>query len=524
MKLIRIGWMAGLGMSLGAFAAGAGITTHPLTQAASRQTAAAGAGRIVRINLHAPTRPFPHYWERMFGSGRAILALRQSYRRDLTAVHRATGFGYIRFHGIFDRGVGLYHLAPDGRPIYNWTYVDQIYDGLLKRGVRPYVELSFMPRQLAANPTRQGFWYHPFIAPPKSYRQWGSLIRHFARHLVERYGLAEVSRWYFEVWNEPNIGFWAGVPKQASYFRLYDAAARAIKSVSPELRVGGPATAQAAWVGRFIAHCVRHQVPVDFVSTHVYGNDTPKVIGATHPVSRQVLVALAVAKVYREVKASARPDLPIIFSEYNASYSNEVSVTDSPFMGPWLANTIRLCAGKTKIMSYWAFSDVFEEQGVKHTPFYGGFGLMAEGHIPKAAFNAFRLLHELGTRRLPVASDAALATLDADGNAAIAVWNYAPARGGGAPRRFELRFPGLQHARRAYIQVLDATHGNALAAWRAMGSPAFPTRAQTRSLRRAARLGVPRLAGVAPEHPSLKLSLPPYGLALIRLRNGRARR
>ncbi len=478
---------------------------------------APAARTLLRINLNAPTRPFPHFWERMFGSGRAILALRASYRRDLAAVRRATGFRYIRFHGIFDRGVGIVHLAPNGQAVYNWSYLDQIYDGLLAQGVRPYVELSFMPRQLAANPARQGFWYHPFIAPPKSYTQWSALIRHFARHLIARYGLAEVSRWYFEVWNEPNIGFWAGVPKQATYFQLYDATARALKSVSPRLRVGGPSTAQAAWVPAFIAHCAKNHVPLDFVSTHVYGNDSPRVIGAHHAVSRRVLVALAVAKVYRQVKASPRPHLPIIFSEYNASYSNQVPVTDSPYMGPWLANTIRLCAGKVSIMSYWAFSDVFEEGGVIHTPFYGGFGLLAEDHIPKPAFNAFRLLHELGTRRLPLASDAALATLDAAGNAALALWNYAPVAGGGAPRRFTLAFSGLGRGRRVYIQVLDPRHGNALAAWRAMGSPAFPSRRQVRALRRAARLPQPRLAYVSPAHPRLRLTLAPYALALVRL-------
>ena len=134
------------------------------------------------------------------------------------------------------------------------------------------------------------------------------------------------------------------------------------------------------------------------------------------------------------MKASAKPDLPLIFSEYNASYKNEVDVTDSAFMGPWLANTIRQCDGLTDMMSYWAFSDVFEEQGVVKRPFYGGYGLMAAGNIPKAAYNDFKLLHELGAQRISVNSDSALATRRADGSLAIAVWNYAPPGSGGDPK------------------------------------------------------------------------------------------
>ncbi len=484
------------------------------------QTAPANQARpvaVITVHARAAGQPFPHFWERMFGSGHAILALRQSYRRDLTAVHRITGFRYIRFHGIFDRQVGVFHLNAQGRPVYNWTNVDQIYDGLLRHGIRPYVELSFMPREMAATPLRQGFFYHPYVAPPKHWALWAGLIRHFARHLIARYGLAEVSRWYFEVWNEPNLGFWKGVPKQATYFHLYDVTARALKSVSPLLRVGGPATAQAAWVGQFLRHCKRHHVPVDFVSTHVYGNDTPKVLHRTTRVPRRAMVGLAVDKVYNEVLHSPWPHMPIIFSEYNASYKNQVAVTDSPYMGPWLANTIRECAGKVKIMSYWAFSDVFVEQGVAHTPFYGGFGLIATGHIPKPAYNAFALLHHLGTRRLPSSSHSALVTRTADGALAIALWNYAPVHGPGRPRSFELRFRGLRRAHAAYIQTVDPRHGNALAAWRAMDSPAFPTRAQQQALRQAAKLPPPQVRRLTPGHEQLRLTLRPYSLTLVRV-------
>src|SRR5579862_2229306 len=168
---------------------------------------------IVDANAHA--RPFPHFWEQSFGSGRAILALRESYLNDLREVKKATDFRYVRFHNILHDEVGIYDEDPDGHAVYNFSYVDQIYDALLNNGVRPFVEISFMPKKLAARQDVHPFWYHPIVAPPKDYKKWDDLIRVFARHLIDRYGPDEVTQWYFEVWNEPNIDFWTGVPKEA---------------------------------------------------------------------------------------------------------------------------------------------------------------------------------------------------------------------------------------------------------------------------------------------------------------------
>ena len=151
----------------------------------------------------------------MFGSGRAILSLRDSYRRDLREVKQITGFEYVRFHAIFHDEVGVYDQDASGKPIYNFSYVDQIYDGLLENGVRPFVELSFMPEKLAAQRTYQSFWYKPIVSPPQDYEKWSDLISQFAQHLIDRYGIDEVSQWYFEVWNEPNLDFWAGDPEGA---------------------------------------------------------------------------------------------------------------------------------------------------------------------------------------------------------------------------------------------------------------------------------------------------------------------
>ena len=479
--------------------------------------APADASGTIVVDAQAPARAFPHYWERMFGSGRAILLLRDSYRRDLRAVKQVTGFEYVRFHAIFHDEVGVYDEDSAGKPVYNFSYVDQIYDGLLDNGIRPFVELSFMPKKLAATPSIFPFWYQPYNAPPRDWDRWGDLVDAFTRHLVARYGADEVARWYFEVWNEPNIGFWAGEPKEATYYHLYDVTVRAIKRVDPRFRVGGPSTAQAAWVDRFIEHCVRENVPVDFASTHVYANDTSQdVFGTSEKIPRDQMVYRAVKKVHDQIKASARPDLPLIFSEYNASYMNEQSVTDSAFMGPWLAHTIAQCDGLTDMMSYWTFSDVFEEGGVVKRPFYGGFGLMAAGNIPKASFNAFTLLHGLGDRRLALDSDVALATRTSDGRLAIAVWNYAPPGDAGSPRQVTLSLRGLEATwHHLHIRVLDRDHGSPLGAWQAMGSPDFPSRQQQRQLRDAAQLPDPDVRTLTAGTASVTLTLPGQSLALV---------
>ena len=479
----------------------------------------------IQIDTRAAGTAFPHFWEQSFGSGRAILALRSSYRDDLRELKKVADFRYVRFHAIFHDEIGLYEVDAAGNPVYNFSYIDQIYDGLLAEGVRPFVELSFMPEKMTSDPKNIfGFWYKPNIAPPKSYAQWDAMLDAFARHLIERYGLDEVAQWYFEVWNEPNIGFWGGEPHQSTYYELYDHSARTLKGVSARLRVGGPATAQAAWSGDFIEHCQKNGVPMDFVSTHVYANDTSQdVFHNDTPVPRDQMVCRAVAKVSDEIKASSMPKLPLIWSEFNASYANEPNITDSIYMGPWLATTISQCDGMTEAMSYWSFSDVFEEQGVVKTPFYGGFGLVAEDDIPKPAYNAFALLHHLGETRLAADSDSALVTRRQDGTLVIALWNYAPPDGTGehyvkpgvqaAPKVFKLNLRGLTGPAHAKLWRVDQDHGNVVQTFDAMGRPPYPSRAQIAKLRAAAKLAAPET--LALHNGRLRLSVPAHGLAVF---------
>ena len=471
---------------------------------------------VVVVDATAPAHPFPHFWEQMFGSGRAILSLRESYRRDLREVKQVTDFRYVRFHAILQDEVGVYNEDSEGKPVYNFSYVDQIYDGLLANGVRPFVEISFMPNKLAAREIYQAFWYHPNVSPPKSWAAWDGLMTAFARHLVERYGIAEVSQWYFEVWNEPNLDFWGGEPRQATYWELYDHTARALKAVSPRLRVGGPATAQAAWVDAFIKHCHDENVPVDFVSTHVYGNDRSEDVFGTHEkISREHMVCRAVSKVHEQIRVSSMPELPLIWSEFNAAYDNETNVTDAAYMGPWMAGTISQCDGMTQMMSYWTFSDVFEEQGVVKKPFYGGFGLIAAGGIPKPSYNAFKLLHDLGDRRIELKSDSAVLTRKNDGTLVLAVWNYAAPGENGPAKTVTLQFKDFDPTQ-ASVSIVDPADGDSQTAYEKMGAPRYPTQDQIRELRKAAELAPPSIRHVSGHQ--LILTIPSHGLDVIELK------
>jgi len=470
------------------------------------------------VDASAPAQPFPHFWEHMFGSGRAVLSLRENYREDLRAVRQVTAVSYVRFHGLLNDEMGVYTVGAHGESIFNFSYVDQAYDGLLANGVRPIVELSFMPPKLAAREIHHSFWYRPITSPPKDYARWDALITALARHLIERYGIEEVSQWYFEVWNEPNLDFWAGEPKQATYWTLYDHTARSLKAVSTQLRVGGPATAQAAWVPAFLRHCSENHVPVDFVSTHVYGDDKAKdVFGTTERLTRRQMVCRAVQKVHTEIKASPLPSMPLIWTEFNASWSNHPEVTDAPFMGPWLAETIRQCDGFVQEMSYWTFSDVFEEQGVVKTPFYGGFGLIAAGGIPKPAFNAFALLHGLGEQRLANTAAGTLVTRRSDGTLVLALWNYAEARQQSPERKVTLRF-SHSNARNVSVQSIDDEHGNVRPAYERMGAPRYPTQRELAQLREAA--AAPAAVMRPLQSGELELEIPSDGLVLVTVAAG----
>lgn len=473
------------------------------------------AQQIVEIDAQAPAAPFPHYWDQMFGSGRAVLSLRESYRDDLRAVKQVADFRYVRFHAIFHDELGVYSEDEHGNPVYSFPYVDQIYDGLLKNGVRPFVEISFMPRKLAFNPDAlHPFWYKPNVSPPKRMDAWDDLITHFAQHLVDRYGIDEVASWYFEVWNEPNIDFWNGIPRQRSYFDLYAHTARAVKAVSPRLRVGGPATAASAWIGEFLKFAADNRVPVDFVSTHAYADDTVQDLFANDaPVPMDERVCRAAAKVRNQIKASALPNLPLFMTEWNVQGNG--GSRDTTFVGAALANTVRQCDGIVNLMSYWTFSDVFEEGGPISKPFIGGFGLRAKGGINKPSYYAFGLLHQLGEQRLANAANNVIVTRGEHGELEVAAWNLVDPGEQGSQKTIEFVFRHAAATAQATVQMIDDDHGNVLKAYAAMGKPLDPTPGEVEKLN--AQSALPSPAQLKLAAGKLEIHLAPNSLVLIKV-------
>jgi xylan 1,4-beta-xylosidase len=476
------------------------------------------AQETIEIDAQAPATPFPHFWEQMFGSGRANLSLRESYREDMRAVKKVADFRYVRFHAIFHDENGVYNEDEHGNPVYNFSYVDQIYDGLLKNGVRPFVEISFMPKKLAFNPDAlHPFWYKQNVSPPKSMERWDDLMKHFAQHLVDRYGVDEVAQWYFEVWNEPNIDFWNGVPQQKSYFDLYAHTARTLKAVNSRLRAGGPSTAAAHWISEFLKFTAENQVPVDFVSTHGYADDTVEdLFGTKEEIAMDDRVCRAVAKVRGEIKASSMPNLPLFWTEWNVQGMKESR--DTIFVGPALANTVRECDGLSEMMSFWTFSDVFEEGGPIPKPFIGMFGLRAKGGINKPSYYAWGLMHGLGNNRIGNDAKDAIVTKTADGGLAIVVWNLVDPDQQGSSRRVTLSFAHVAPTARATVERIDEEHGNVLKHYAAMGSPLDPTEAQVDQLNRETALPAPE--EVKLNAGKLELSLTPNALVLVKVAKG----
>jgi xylan 1,4-beta-xylosidase len=503
-------------MKLLRFAVMAFFIAMSIVASASAQSSAT---ENIVIDAHAPGRPFPHFWEQVFGSGRAVLSLRESYRNDLREVKKVTEFQYVRFHNILHDEDGVYDEDKQGNPIYNFSYVDQIYDGLLKNGVRPFVEISFMPKKLALRPQDlHPFWYKQVVSPPKDYKKWNGLIRAFAQHLVDRYGIDEVAQWYFEVWNEPNIDFWSGDPKQATYFELYDHTARALKDVSPRIRVGGPSSSSAHWVDAFIAHAVSANVPTDFISSHGYGDDTVQdLFGTNQDIPKDERVCLAIKKVHDQIAASPRPNLPLMWTEWNVPSFGDLNARDTTYVGAGLAENIRQCDGLVNQMSFWTFSDVFEEEGPKTEPFNGGFGLMAMGGIKKPSYSAFALLHQLGDERLAQDAKNVLVTRRAGGTLEIAAWNLVdPDKQGNAISvDFEIR--GVPANSEVHVRRADSEHGNTLAAYEKMRSPRYPSEAQVHELNCVAEKDSLENAHLSNGH--LQLQVPVNGIVIVEVPN-----
>jgi len=487
--------------------------------------------------------PLVPYWTMLTTAGRAAEGLRDEWRWQLRAVQQKIGFSYIRFHGLLHDDMMIYREEADGTPVYNWQYLDSLFDFLLEVGVRPFVELGFMPSALRSD-EKTVFWWKGQISPPRDMARWRELVSALVRHCINRYGLQEVRQWYFEVWNEPNLHdlFWSG--SQADYFALYQATAQTIKAIDPHLRVGGPATSnfdpdgRAPWVEEFLAYCAEHALPLDFISTHPYPNSWPMDSGGNQRMAYRDAKSTCqdLHWLRNTVDASVFPGIEIQLTEWNSSPSPRDLVHDTAFMAPFIVQNLVWGRGLVDSLGFWTFTDVFEENAAGDTIFHGGFGLINGQGLKKPAFHAYRLLSKLGGEEV-AAGDNYIVTRSADA-IQVLLWNYchytdAFANGDRSqltehdryrifadhgPLPFKLTVDGLAGARwKCTHSTLDRTHGSVYDAWLAMGAPANPTPDELAYLERQSGPTLQVSWCEGQETLQQDISVAPHGVVLVEL-------
>ncbi|WP_179413890.1 GH39 family glycosyl hydrolase [Mucilaginibacter sp. E4BP6] len=383
--------------------------------------------RIIDADINHVKGQLPKSINLCVGAGRANEGLRADWQRQLKVAHDECGFKYIRFHGLLSDDMGVYFEDKNGKSIYNWQYIDQLFDFLRSIDMKPFVEIGFMPGALASG-NQTIFWWRGNVTPPKDYQKWNDLIKALVEHWTERYGEKEVASWYFEIWNEPNLkgGFFTGT--QQDYFKLYKETATAIKSVSSNYRVGGPATAGNAWIPEMIDFCVQQKVPIDFISTHDYGvkRGFLDAAGNAGTVLSQDRYAVGdhMRHSKKQIEQSVMPNLELHYTEWSASYTPSDPIHDSYHEAAYILNTIKRAAADVNSMSYWTFTDIFEEAGPRATPFHGGFGLINYEDIKKPAFYAFKYLNQLGKTELKCADSSTIVCKDDRGGIQALIWNF----------------------------------------------------------------------------------------------------
>jgi len=387
---------------------------------------ASNAQRLIHVNFNKTAGRLNPFFNACVGAGRAAEGLRADWQQQLAYVRKECGFRYIRMHGLLGDEMAVYTEDSHGMPQYNFMYVDALFDFLHSIGMKPFVELGFMPSRLASG-SKTIFWWRGNVTPPKDYEKWAGLVRALVEHFTQRYGADEVKTWYFEVWNEPNLdGFWAGT--QQDYFKLYTYSARAIKTVNPAYRVGGPATAGAAWEPEMIAYCQANKVPLDFISTHAYGVKQGFLdeYGNSGTVLDKNRMSLSgdVLQSRKEISQSPMPGLELHYTEWSASYTPADPIHDSYIEAPYVLQKLRQVGNAASSMSYWVFTDIFEEPGPRFTPFHGGFGMLTIQGINKPVFYAYQFMNQLGNTELMNKDSSSWVCKDTAGNIQALVWDF----------------------------------------------------------------------------------------------------
>ncbi|HOT14766.1 MAG TPA: glycoside hydrolase [Bacteroidales bacterium] len=383
--------------------------------------------RVINVDYSLEKGPLNTMFNECVGAGRANEGLRADWQQQLTYIKNECGFRYIRFHGLLTDDMGVYGVDKNGKPQYNYMYIDALFDFLLSINIKPFVELGFMPAALASG-DKTIFWWRGNVTPPNDYERWGELVRNLTAHFTERYGVDEVKTWYFEVWNEPNLTpyFWTGTREE--YFKLYEYSAKAVKSVHPDYRVGGPATAGASWEAELIDFCVKKNLPLDFISTHAYGVDQGYLDEygntGTRLAPNDLALSQDVLQSRKEIETSAKPGLELHYTEWSASYTPADPIHDSYHEASYVLHKLKQIGNAAQSMSYWVFTDIFEEAGPRFTPFHGGFGMLNTQGINKPVFYAYQFLNRLGNIELINQDPASWVCKDKNGNVQVLAYDF----------------------------------------------------------------------------------------------------
>lgn len=484
------------------------------------------------LNTTEPGTVFSHFWSTCVGAGRAFEGLRTEWQQQLEMTVADCGFRYIRFHGLLCDEMSLFHYD-NGTVSYNYAYIDMLFDRLLQIGIRPFVEFGFMPRDLASGEATQ-FWWKGNITPPMDYTIWADMLAALAAHWIGRYGVEEVSSWYFEIWNEPNLrAFWTGT--KSEYFHLYEVSVKALKSVCSSLRVGGPATSnfvpddrfegetedyskhrthlvedlqtlkwRGVWLQDFLEFCRNRKLPLDFISAHPYptdfaldGQQTENGKGCMKGRSRHSgSVKDDILWIRQLLTGCGYPGLEIHLTEWSSSPTSRDCSHDYLPAAVYIVKSCIDCIGLTDSLSYWVFTDIFEEAGPGPEAFHGGFGLLTMQGIKKPSYLAYHFLNRLGHKLLQ-RSDYHAITKDASGKLTGIFYNYplemtsaVPIAGypnhtaaeiiqsTGSAVSIHLNLTGLCPDTHFSLETLDVTHGNATTLWKEFGCPKNLTREQ----------------------------------------------
>ena len=520
------------------------------------------AQKTIEIDTDSKGETFEHFWSKCVGAGRANEALRAGWLEQLKLVQENCGFEYVRFHGLFHDDM-FPVFEKNGKTTYNWQYIDDVFDRLLDLNVKPFVELAFLPKSMAAEDSKTVFWWKANITPNEdSFEKWHDLVSAFTQHAVDRYGIDEVLTWYFEVWNEPNLYqlFWDGTKSQ--YFEMYKQSALAVKAVDQRLRIGGPATSNfvpdarfdtetldndaakevftvddinkldwhGVWIEDFLKYCDKENLPVDFVSCHPYPTDyafnpeTGKGRGLTRFIHAP---KLDMEWLKETVVKSAFPNAEIHLTEWNTSPSSRDAMHDFLPPAAYIVKSNLDCLGLTNSLAFWTFTDIFEEKGGASSIFHGGFGMINYQGLVKPSYHAYRMLHQLGDEELFKNDYLFVSRKSENGKIVALAYNYPKEYYGSVPagnnkleegtsRVLDFTLTGLQAGKMFKIEILDKDHGNIHNSWEAMGKPEPPTREQIKVMKKAANALKTELVSADKDgNLSIKHEITPWSLVLI---------